>query len=114
MICKNFKKQLQKYMSKINVLHTDADYDKWALHIHDCVKCANEYMKHSLQIRRMKDVDRFSCVHIPYHLYSEDHYLTYNKSKNEVGIQVPDGGHGYIVINYCFKCGKKIIIKKKK
>ena len=70
-------------------------------------------MKISLQKKRVKDAHRFSCIHIPYYLHSEDDYLTYNKNKNEVGIRVPDGGHSYIAMRYCFKCGKKIVIKGK-
>lgn len=120
MNCKEFKKYLTPksptlYPHTVHATRKDAHslhHDKWIRHMFNCQKCTDAYMKCSLQRKRV-NVRKYSCVHIPYHLHSEDKYLTYDKRSNDVGIVVPDGGSSYIDMKYCFWCGKKIVIKAK-
>ena len=121
MNCKEFKKFLTPktptlYPYKINVLIKDANYKhhiKWMQHMFGCLKCEDAYMRCSLQRKRVKDISKYSCIHIPYHLANEDHYLINSKDSNQVGFKLPDWGPTSLRIKYCPWCGKKIVIKKK-
>ncbi len=109
MRCKDFIKYLNTQLTKLKKTD-DPNYDKWVDHMHSCPKCEDKYIKYLLLKKRVKNLNRYSCIHIPHHLNSQDHYLV--RGNNDVGIPVPDVGTSYISIKYCPWCSKKIVIKK--
>ncbi len=119
MNCKEFKRFLTPktptlYLYKVYPLIKDDTYKhhkKWLRHMLECQKCTDTYMECSLQRKHVKNIDKYSCIHIPYHLANEDHYLVYSKHNNQVGFQLCEWKPSYLSIGYCPWCGKKIKIR---